>query len=59
LEQSRLTDYQRLYYDYKWRHKSRLLYLWQSLLYVPMVMGRLIRSAKASWVKGRSKGAAA
>jgi len=57
LEQSRLTDYQQLYYDYKWRHKSRLLYFWRSLLYVPTLMGRMARSIGGAWVKRCGKGA--
>jgi len=58
MQQSRLTSYQRLYFDYKWQHKSRLLYCWQSAIYFPMLMGRMARSAVASGLNGRKKGAA-
>ena len=59
MEQSRLTSYQRLYFDYKWQHRSRLRYGWQSALYFFALLGRMARSAVASAWHGRKRSAAA
>jgi GT2 family glycosyltransferase len=58
MEQARLTDYQQLYYDYKWRHRSRLLYFWQTAIYFPRLMGRTARSALNSVSNSRKKSVA-
>jgi GT2 family glycosyltransferase len=57
LEQFRLTNYQQLYFDYKWRHKSRLCYFWRWLCYWPTLLVKLAQNAKGSWVNRRRKDA--
>jgi GT2 family glycosyltransferase len=51
MEQSLLTGHQRLYFEYKWRHRSPLLYYWQLALHYPRLLVYVARSALSQRLK--------